>query len=54
MLVLSRKVNEVIELPELGVTFTILRVRGAAVQVGVIAPKECRIVRKELRSKERT
>ncbi len=52
MLVLSRKLNEVIELPELGVTIQVLDIRKSVVRIGVDAPQECRIVRKELLSKD--
>jgi carbon storage regulator CsrA len=48
MLVLSRKENQKIRFPSLGITVQILRVGGSAVRVGVDAPAEVRIIRDEL------
>ena len=48
MLVLSRKENQTIRFPNLGVSVEILRVEGSRVRVGVDAPKEVRILRGEL------
>ena len=48
MLVLSRKQNEKIIFPNLGVTVQILRVAGKTVCVGVDAPREVKILRDEL------
>jgi carbon storage regulator CsrA len=47
MLVLTRKCDEQIVLPELGVAFTILEVRGDKVRVGVSAPPEAKVYRHE-------
>ena len=48
MLVLSRRPNEKIVFPNLGITVQILRVSGKAVCVGVEAPRDVRILRDEL------
>jgi carbon storage regulator len=47
VLVLTRKCNEQIVLPELGVTITILDVRGDKVRVGVSAPSDAKVYRQE-------
>ncbi|MCO8124900.1 response regulator [Stieleria sp. TO1_6] len=48
MLVLSRKENQRVVFPNLGVAVEILRVEGNRVRVGVDAPKDVRILRGEL------
>ena len=48
MLVLTRKHNETIELPGLGVTITIVKIKGNQGRVGINAPREEKIVRGEL------
>lgn len=48
MLVLSRKTNETIELPELGISIEVIRVKGGSVRLGITAPKSIRILRGEL------
>jgi len=48
MLVLSRKLGEEIVIPQLGLTFTILDVRGDRVRVGVAAPTDVRVFRREV------
>ena len=48
MLVLSRKVNETVEFPELGITVEVVRVKGNAVRLGIKAPNSIRILRGEL------
>ncbi|MFK7737481.1 MAG: response regulator [Pirellulaceae bacterium] len=48
MLVLSRKSGEAITFPALDITVTVSHVRGKAVTLGVEAPDEIRILRKEL------
>jgi len=47
MLVLTRKLQQQIKIGD-NVTITILKVKGAAVQIGIDAPKDVRILRKEL------
>ena len=49
MLVLSRKTSETIELPGLGVTITLVKIKGNQVRVGIDAPREQLIVRGELK-----
>jgi carbon storage regulator len=48
MLVLSRKVGEQICVPQFNVVLTILAVNGRRVQVGIVAPHDISVVRKEL------
>ncbi len=48
MLVLSRKQNETIVFPNLGISVEILRVAGRSVSVGVRAPEKFQILRGEL------
>src|SRR5438045_3918509 len=48
MLVLTRRPEEKIVFPNLGVTVKILRVQGSAVRVGVEAPPDVRVLRNEL------
>ena len=48
MLVLSRKQNETIVLPELGISFEIVKVKGNVVRVGINAPDSIKILRGEL------
>ena len=48
MLVLSRKVNETVEFPELGITVEVVRVKGNTVRLGIKAPNSIRILRGEL------
>lgn len=45
MLVIKRNLLETVELPELGVKFVILDIKGKRVKVGVAAPHEYRIWR---------
>lgn len=52
MLVLSRKVKQTISLPDLGIEFEILQVKGGTVKVGIQAPRDIRVVRGELEVKE--
>ena len=47
MLVLSRKPGESIDIGE-ETTVTVLEVRGDRVRLGIVAPKEIRVVRTEL------
>ncbi|REK06817.1 MAG: response regulator [Planctomycetota bacterium] len=48
MLVLSRKQDQKVSFPSLGITVQILRVKGSTVRLGVDAPMEVRIIRDEL------
>ena len=48
MLVLSRKTNETIELPELGISIEVIKVKGGTVRLGIKAPASIRILRGEL------
>ena len=48
MLVLSRKTNETIELPELGISIEVIKIKGGTVRLGVKAPESIRILRDEL------
>ena len=48
MLVLSRRVNEKIVLPNLGVTVEVIEVKGKRVRLGITAPDNVRIARQEL------
>lgn len=48
MLVLNRKVGEQIVVPQLGLVFTVLEVQGEKVSVGVAAPKEIMVHRREV------
>jgi carbon storage regulator CsrA len=52
MLVLSRKEDQSILFPNLGISIEIVRVQGNKVSVGVEAPKAIRIVRGELHNAE--
>lgn len=51
MLVLSRKVGEQICIPQFDIVFTILEVNGRRVRLGITAPEEIAVVRKELRDR---
>ena len=48
MLVLSRRPNQCVKFPELGISVEIIEVRGSKVRVGIEAPIEVRILRDEL------
>jgi carbon storage regulator CsrA len=48
MLVLSRRSNEKLILPTLGVTIHVLGVKGGTVKIGIEAPPEVRVLREEL------
>jgi carbon storage regulator CsrA len=48
MLVLSRRQNEKIVFPHLGITVEILRISGSAVRVGIDAPRDVAVLREEL------
>ena len=48
MLVLSRKINEEICLPDLDVRIVVLKQKGNTVRLGIAAPKEVQVLRGEL------
>ena len=48
MLVLSRRSEEQIVFPELGITVEVLRIKGNVVRLGIKAPDSVRILRGEL------
>ena len=48
MLVLSRRTDEAILLPDLGITIKVIKVRGKTVSIGIEAPDEIQILRGEL------
>ena len=50
MLVLSRRIEEKIVLPGLGVTLQVLSIKGNTVRLGVEAPLDVKILREELLS----
>lgn len=52
MLVLSRKENQRILFPHLGITVEVLHITGNAVQVGVDAPQTVRVLREEVARRE--
>ena len=52
MLVLSRRVDQKVSFPGLGITVQILGVKGSNVKVGVDAPTEIRVIREELADQE--
>ncbi len=48
MLILSRRSNESISFPQLGISVAIVSVRGSRVHVGIKAPAEIQVLRSEL------
>ena len=48
MLVLSRRIDETISLPDLGITIKVVKVKGKTVSVGIDAPDQFQILRGEL------
>jgi carbon storage regulator CsrA len=56
MLVLSRRLNEKIVLPELGITVQVLAVKKGAIRLGIEAPPDISVCREEVlrRSQART
>ncbi len=52
MLVLSRRQDDKIVFPNLGITVEILKIAGRSVRVGVDAPSDVRVLRHELAEKE--
>jgi carbon storage regulator len=47
MLVLSRKTGERIVVPHCDLTVTVIAIRGKAVRLGISAPQDIRVYRKE-------
>ncbi len=52
MLVLSRRVDQKVTFPGLGITVQILGVKGSNVKIGIDAPLEIRVIREELADQE--
>ncbi len=52
MLVLSRKPQETIELPDLSISVRVLRCSGNQAQIGIDAPRAIRVLRGELHADE--
>ena len=50
MLVLSRRIEEKIVLPGLGVTLQVLSIKGNTVRLGIDAPLDVKVLREELLS----
>jgi carbon storage regulator len=48
MLVLSRKPNEGVVVPQVGVILTVLEIRGSRVRLGITAPSDVRVYRREV------
>lgn len=48
MLVLTRRENEQIEIGTRGITVTVLEVRGGRVRIGIDAPSDVQIRRREM------
>jgi carbon storage regulator len=48
MLVLTRKTREEIVVPQCNLSFTILEVHGDKVSIGITAPHEVRVYRREV------
>lgn len=48
MLVLSRRANEEVTFPELGISLKVIQVKGSTVRLGIKAPREIRVLRGEL------
>lgn len=51
MLVLSRRESETIFFPDMGISLEIVRVKGNTVRIGIVAPREVRVLRGELLEK---
>jgi len=54
MLVLSRKANEAIVLPELGIRILVVEIRAGSVKIGIEAERRHTIIREELLKKPAT
>jgi carbon storage regulator CsrA len=48
VLVLSRRVNEKIVLPGLGITVQVVSIKGNAIRLGIEAPPDVKVLREEL------
>ena len=53
MLVLSRRLNEKIVLPGLGITIQVLDIRRGTVRLGIEAPPDVSVLREELAGRPR-
>jgi carbon storage regulator len=53
VLVLTRRRGEKVVLPGLGVTVQVLGVRGSAVRLGIVAPREVTVLREEVAGRPR-
>jgi carbon storage regulator CsrA len=53
MLILSRRIREKVVLPGLGVTLEVLAIWGRTVHLGIVAPREVKVLREELVGKPR-
>lgn len=50
MLILSRRVNESIDFPALGITVSVASVQGSRVRIGITAPPHISVMRSELKT----
>ncbi len=50
MLVITRRENEKIIFPNIGITVQLLETRGNSAKIGIEAPKEIKVLREELAS----
>jgi carbon storage regulator CsrA len=54
MLVLSRRPNEKIVFPGLGITVQVAEIKGSQVRLGIEAPPEVKVLREELAGGQKT
>ena len=52
MLVLSRRATQKLVLPELGISITVVAIKGGAIRVGIDAPPQVTVWREELRQRD--
>ena len=52
MLVLSRRPDQQIVFPSIGVSIKLLKVRGAVAKIGIDAPRDLKILRDEVSAKQ--